>query len=226
MIARRTIPREMIKTIHCGMEDIPLLSMAECVAKRESMGITPDRLSLLISGNYEEERKGHIPLLHALALVKKKFPEVLLMIAGSGSESRKKVLESVILQNELSKNVQILGYRKDLYEINSITDICLTPSTGVESLPYTIIEAARLAKPVITTTMGGCSEAVEDGVTGYVVEPGNLPMLAEKLETLLASQSLRERMGQAARELFIDRFLLKNRIAEHVAIYNGEPSDS
>ena len=149
---------------------------------------------------------------------KKKFPNVLLLIVGSGGEKRKALLDHEIRQLGLATNVRFLGYRTDISELNCIANIALTPSTGVESIPYTIIEGARMCTPVITTTMGGCSEAVIDGKTGFVVEPGDINMLAEKIICLLDDPALQKSMGKQSRALFLERFLLDKVIEEHFSV--------
>lgn len=221
LLENRKIPASICKTIRCGLEDLDRLHPLECFEKRAELDILPQQPLLLISGNYEEDRKGHRPLLEALAIVKKSFPDVLLMIVGSGSDKRKALLESDIFRLDIAEQVLFLGYRRDIYELNSIADISLTPSTGDESIPYTIIEAARLGNPVITTTMGGCSEAVDDGISGFVTVPGDVSMLANKIEILLSDSELRKNMGANGRKLFLDRFLLDGRTEEHFVIYSA-----
>ncbi|OUS31465.1 hypothetical protein A9Q99_02530 [Gammaproteobacteria bacterium 45_16_T64] len=219
LLANRKIPAELCRTIRCGLEDISLLGSELCLRKKGELGVGHHQPILLISGNYEEERKGHVPLLRAIGKVKKKFPNVLLLIVGGGSEEKKSDLETLIETLGISENVRMLGYRRDIYELNSVADVCLTPSVGDESIPYTIIEAARLGRPVITTTVGGCSEAVDDGRTGFVVEPYDIDMLSERIEILLGSSELRHEMGEKSRELFLSRFLLSSRIEEHFPAY-------
>ena len=221
LLHKRNIPPHLCRTIRCGMEDAEQLDDTACLTKLRELEITPGQPVLLITGNYEEERKGHRPLLRALAIVKQQFPDVLLLIVGSGSEERKALLDSEIEQLSIKENVCFLGYRTDILALNCIANICLTPSTGVESIPYTIIEGARMATPVITTTMGGCSEAVIDGESGCVVVPGDVNMLADKISFLLADPALQERMGGKGRELFLERFLLDKRAEEHFGIYAG-----
>ena len=221
LVHNRNIPTHLYRTIRCGLEDAEPLDDTARLAKLKELEIAPGQPVLLIAGNYEEERKGHRPLLRALAIVKQQFPDVLLLIVGSGGEERKALLDREIEQLNIKENVCFLGYRTDILALNCIANICLTPSTGVESIPYTIIEGARMATPVITTTMGGCSEAVIDGESGFVVVPGDVNMLADKISLLLADPVLQERMGGQGRELFLELFLLDKRAEEHFSVYAG-----
>ena len=221
LLRNRKIPAHLCRTIRCGLDDAQPLDLAARISKLKEMEINPKCPVLLIMGNYEEERKGHRPLLLALAKVKQQFPNVLLLIVGSGGEKRKALLDSEIEQLGITANVRFLGYRTDISELNCIANISLTPSTGVESIPYTIIEAARMGTPVITTTMGGCSEAVVDSESGFVVKPGDSNMLADKIISLLADPALQKRMGKQGRALFLERFLLDKVIEQHFRVYAG-----
>lgn len=219
LLRNRKIPAHLYRTIRCGLEDAQPLDAIARLRKLNELEINPKHPVLLISGNYEEERKGHRPLLQSLAKVKQQFPNVLLLIVGSGGEKRKALLDGEIDQLGITRNVKFLGYRKDILELNSIANISLTPSTGVESIPYTIIEGARMGTPVITTTVGGCSEAVVDSKSGFVVKPGDINMLADKIISLLADTELQKRMGEQGRALFLERFLLDKVTDEHLSVY-------
>jgi len=62
--------------------------------------------------------------------------------------------------------------------------------------------------PVISTTVGSIDEAVEDGVTGYLIEPKNTLLLEEKLTMFLGDETLRRQMGKAGRDRAQTRFSL------------------
>jgi phosphatidylinositol alpha-1,6-mannosyltransferase len=69
--------------------------------------------------------------------------------------------------------------------------------------------------------MGGCSEAVVDGKSGFVVKPGDINMLADKIISLLADPALQKRMGEQGRALFLERFSLDKFTEEHFNVYAG-----
>jgi glycosyltransferase involved in cell wall biosynthesis len=75
-----------------------------------------------------------------------------------------------------------------------------------ELLGLVLLEAMMSGTPVIASALGGIPEVVEEGATGFLVEPGNVPMLRERLEQLLGDPALAARMGRAARELAQERF--------------------
>ena len=68
-----------------------------------------------------------------------------------------------------------------------------------------LLEAMAHGRPVVASAVGGIPELVEDGVTGYLVEPGDVAGLRAAIEKVLADPALRRRMGQAARERVAER---------------------
>lgn len=75
-----------------------------------------------------------------------------------------------------------------------------------ELLGLVVLEAMASGTPVIASRIGGLPEVVDDGVTGFLVEPGNVAELRERLSQLLGDRALARRMGQAARERVLERF--------------------
>ena len=135
-----------------------------------------------------------------------KMPEVNFYWAGGGD------IEDVIL-SELDgfENFHWLGslqYPDKVREFLSEIDVYLLP-TGMETTPLSLKEAQLMKKPVITTNVGGTSETMIDGVTGFLVEKGNHEQLIEKLELLLDDKKLSEQMGEAGRKFVQEKFSME-----------------
>jgi glycosyltransferase involved in cell wall biosynthesis len=75
-----------------------------------------------------------------------------------------------------------------------------------ELLGLSAIEAMASATPVVASSVGGLPEVVEHGITGFLVEPGNVEELRERLAQILGDRRLAERLGRSARERFLERF--------------------
>ena len=70
-----------------------------------------------------------------------------------------------------------------------------------------LLEAASMAKPIITTDVPGCREVVDDGVNGFLCDVKSVEMLAKQMEKMLAlSAKEREAMGRKGREKVIAEF--------------------
>jgi glycosyltransferase involved in cell wall biosynthesis len=74
-----------------------------------------------------------------------------------------------------------------------------------ENLPFVVLEAMGADLPVVATSVGGIPELIQDGVTGFLVEPGDREALADRILRLLGDQELRESMACAARKRVISR---------------------
>ncbi len=122
--------------------------------------------------------KGILTLVKAYAKAKVKKP---LYIVGTGP--LKEHIEQLVVKKGLQERVKLLGFKsgKELRNIvaNALC-VCL-PSEWYENGPYSIMEAQAVGRPVIVSNNGGLPELVEDGVTGYVVNPKNVADLSEKL---------------------------------------------
>ena len=197
-------------TLYCGLADQPLPSQDFVASARKTLGVDQAAPLLMICANLDEERKGHRVLFQALASIVPEHPDLRLLVVGGGTPAHEASLRDAVTDLGLDENVLFLGYRTDASDLNAVVDVAVVPSVSFESTPYTVKEAARFGKPVITTTAGGCHEGVDNNVTGLVVEAGDVDSLALAIGSLIADPGARERMGRSARSLFLDRFLLQS----------------
>src|SRR5438067_695759 len=92
----------------------------------------------------------------------------------------------------------------DLGDLYGRAAVVVCPSYR-EGLPLCVLEAMAHGRPVVASAVGGIPELVEDGVTGFLVEPGDVAGLRAALERLLADPALRRRMGRVARKRVYER---------------------
>lgn len=116
--------------------------------------------------------------------------------------------------------VEWWGYRSDMPEVLASSHIFCLPSYYGEGIPKAVIEAMACARPVVTTTMPGCSEAVEDGTTGLLVEPRNVDSLTCAIQRLLQDPPACARMGEAGRRKAEAEFAEEAIIAQTQAVYD------
>jgi glycosyltransferase involved in cell wall biosynthesis len=154
-----------------------------------------------------ETVKGVDTLLLAMERVVLDCPYVILLIAGDGSQ--RLPLERTLAQLELCRNkVVFLGLRKDTAKLMTASDAVVLPSR-MEGLPVVLLEAASSGLPVVATDVGGSSDAVRDGDTGYLVPPDDPDALARAMVCIArAPGSERSAMGRRGRQLVEERFSL------------------
>jgi glycosyltransferase involved in cell wall biosynthesis len=143
--------------------------------------------------------KGHEYLLEAAA----ELPDVRFLFVGEGPERER--LESLARSLGVDDRVDFLGFRSDVRELLLRSDLFVLPSLD-EGLPLSVLEAMTVGKPVVATSAGGTDEAVEDGVTGIVVEPRDVKALAAAIRAVLGDPALAARMGAAGRARVESRF--------------------
>lgn len=119
------------------------------------------------------------------------------------------------------KTAEFLGY-KNCEELKSIirSAACVVvPSECYENCSMTVLEAMAMGKPVIASRLGGIPEQIVDEKTGLLFEPGNISEVAQKVNTLLADDSLLISMGRAARQRIEENYTLKKHIDGLLKIY-------
>ena len=122
-------------------------------------------------------------LLEAFALVIQKHPEATLQLVGAGILTEK--LQEKVNELSLSEHVIFEGVRKDIEHIYEQADI-VALSSLYEGMPNCLIEAISIGIPVVSYDCPiGPSEILVDGVNGFLVENGNIRMLADKLSEVL-----------------------------------------
>jgi glycosyltransferase involved in cell wall biosynthesis len=160
---------------------------------------TPDKIIFTFIGRLLYD-KGIREFVAAAGIVKQKLSGIQFRIVGELDEGN----PATVNKDELitwvdDEIVQYHGFVKDVKQIIATSDCIVLPSYR-EGLPRTITEGMAMAKAVITTDTAGCREAVEDGVNGFLVPPGDSISLAQtmiKFYHLKPEEKLQ--MGKAGR---------------------------
>lgn len=143
------------------------------------------------------KRKGSYDLLDAAARVAANRPNLRLLLGGDGELDQIKARAE---QLEIGDRVELLGWVRGAdKERNLASAMIYTLPSYNEGLPMSVLEAMAAGLPILSTPIGGIPEAVSDGVEGFLVPPGDVAALADRLERLLSEPGLARRMGEAAR---------------------------
>ena len=94
-----------------------------------------------------------------------------------------------------------------------------------EGLPKTLIEASAGGRPVVTTDVPGCRDAILNNETGFLVPIKDASSLAESLKVLLTNRFLCENFGFNARNFAVSKFDINQVVKRHLEIYNSKLSD-
>ncbi len=150
--------------------------------------------------------KGHDVLIKAAGLVVKQFPGVVFSIAGEVLEPDYfEELHGLIRDLNLAEHVRFAGNITNLREYLFAADLFVLPSRS-EGFSNAIVEAMAASLPVIATNVGGNAEAVEQGVSGFIVPSEDPAALATAITRLLSNKPQAQEMGEAGRRLARERF--------------------
>lgn len=184
------------------------------LSKKKELGIPSQTKIIGIVARLVKE-KGYFDLFNAFSRVLKQFPNTILLIIGPEEPEKKDGFNpDIISKYHLEKNAIFFGERTDVNELYSLMDIFVLPSHR-EGIGISILEASAMKKPIISTNIRGCREAVDNGKTGILVPAKNSEKLAEAIVYLLLNPEKAKEMGKKGREKILKEFderIIFNRI--------------
>jgi len=168
---------------------------------RHSHGIPSGALVFLYLGRINRD-KGLLDLAQAFALVGSERPEAHLLLVGPDEGNMGAALAGAAACAGRLHSVDLTDRPQDYF---AAADVFCLPSYR-EGFGTTIIEAAAAGLPAVGSRIYGVTDAIVEGVTGLLFEPGDIQQLAQCMRTLADDASLRTRMGQRARERAVRDF--------------------
>lgn len=156
--------------------------------------------------------KGVSEFVEAAKIVKQKNSRAHFRLIGDPDVGNPASVPTSWLEKRIAPDyIDWVRHTDDIRPYLSDSAVAVLPSYR-EGVPRTLLEAAAMAKPIVTTDVPGCREVVEDGVNGFLVPPKNVERLAQAMLKLADDQGLRKKMGQAGREKMLQSF------TEHIII--------
>ncbi len=143
------------------------------------------------------------------------YKDVQFILVGDIDDGNPSSVNKVFLN---SGDVLWLGHRDDVLELTAMSDIYVLPSYR-EGVPRTLLEAASMAKPIITTNTVGCREVVKNGKNGFLVPVRDSKLLAKNIEILVNDLNERKIMGENGRILAIKEFDVKQVVKQYLELY-------
>lgn len=165
------------------------------IPQQPTATILTGKIVLTIVGTIERRKNQDAFINHVFVPLLNRYPNLELRLVG-------KVHNPVNIPEDANKNIILVGEVKDANPYIAETDIHVSYSNN-EVLPMNILEAMRLGKPVVSTDVGGCSDLVVDGVTGFLVTANAHSDAVSKLSNLIENVELRKVFGARAKERFL-----------------------
>ena len=193
LISNFDVDKDKIIVIHCGIDTNQFYPRYE--GEKDNTIISIARLV---------ERKGLDTLIKACKLLESRGIKFECLIAGEGD--KRNDLIGLIKDLSLDNSVRLLGNRtqNEIFDLLAVAKIAVLASRS-EGIPISLMEAMASGVPVIGTAVNGTAELIENGKSGFLIEPDNAKILAQRIEELISQKNMRE-------------FFIKNAL-EHIKLY-------
>ena len=174
--------------------------------------------------------KGCDVSIKAIRLVKERFPEVLLVLAGTkniidwelSQEKEIAYFVDLVKTFDIKKHVFIDAYSlQEMPELYSASDVCVYPSSVPEPFGLTMLESLSSGKPIIVTEMGGMPEIILNDINGYVIKVKDYETLASRIEHLLSDNKTRNRLGKTGRQIVTTHYTKQIMTQCHLDVYTN-----
>ena len=165
---------------------------------RELLGIERDATVVAMASRLLYD-KGVSEYVEAAKMVRRVKEDTTFVLAGSTDPDNPASVDCADLEKWAALgDVLVVGHVNDMPTLLATSDLVVLPSYS-EGIPRVLIEAAAMGKPIVSTTIPGVAEIVEDGVSGTLVPPRDANALAAAIEELLDRPALRSEYGAAGR---------------------------
>jgi glycosyltransferase involved in cell wall biosynthesis len=192
----RGIAAEKITIRHNAIQPFLAVAPEDVEAVRRSLRCPPGTPLLLMVSRLSHE-KGHVDLLEALAILKRRGVRCHLLIVGEGYE--RAAIERARERLGLNEDVTLAGQQNDVRPYYAAATLYLMPSHS-EGSPNALLEAMAAGVPAIASRAGGIPEIMTDGSTGVLVPPRRPEALADAVQRLLTHPEEAARLAANAKK--------------------------
>jgi phosphatidylinositol alpha-1,6-mannosyltransferase len=208
----RGVLPDRISVLHPGLDFSEFEAIPDTGKIREKFGLRGR--PVLLSVGRLAKRKGLVEFVrHSLPAIVKRHPDVIFVVVGGNpidslthKEDVKSQIETEARRRNLQYHVRLLGWieRGDLVRLYHACNVFVLPAINVagdmEGFGIVLIEAGAAGKPVVSTKLGGITDAVVDGKSGILVEAEEWKEISDAVSALLSDSRLQRQLGQFGRK--------------------------
>jgi glycosyltransferase involved in cell wall biosynthesis len=219
LVALGVAPAERITVVRLGL-DLDARTTAPAGAREEErarLGLPPDRFAVGWLGRMTDIKRVDV-LLDAFAELRGRGVDAALVLVGDGPLRLQ--LEQRAADLGIADATHFVGYRADVAPLYAGLD-AVALSSANEGTPVAVIEALAAGVPAVSTEVGGVSDVVVDGKSGFLVPAGDAEGMAERLAILAADASLRTEMGAFGSEWVRSRYSVPRLVADIDTLYRS-----
>ena len=166
--------------------------------------------------------KGQVLFLEAAKLLRSKIPCLKMLIIGGTPDdciAYEVLLRQRVKDEQLTEMIIFTGHISSMETVYKGLDVVLSASTQPEPLGTVVIEAMAMGRPIIAPNHGGAAEMILHDETGLLFDPGDIQSLANAIEKLCCSKSLRVKLGENARSVALKSFAVEDHVRHIQNIY-------
>lgn len=220
-LIRDGVPAQKIVTIYNGMDTERVRPLTD-LPRDEALALLNlprdgHRRFVTIVANMHHPVKDQATFLRAARRVREAFPEAAFVLAGEGQMTES--LRALATELGLNGSAFFLGRCGNIAELLAVSDVCVLSSKGVEGFSNSIMEYMAAARPVVATDVGGAREAIVEGETGYVVQPGDEETMAERIASLLKDPGRARAMGESGLRVIRQKFSCEAQLERTESLY-------
>jgi len=204
-----------VVTVRGAVDLVRFETGADRAAVRDELRVETDASVAAVVGRLCEG-KGLATALRIVRLVAERVPRFRLVIVGGGPLEER--LLQIVRDEELTESVRLVGPRDDVPRLLLAVDLLLVASES-ETAGLSALEGMAAGLPVVATAVGGLTEAVEPGVTGLLVPPGDPRALADAVVEVLTHPELARELGARGRDRVASEFSTEKLVARMTSIY-------
>jgi glycosyltransferase involved in cell wall biosynthesis len=217
------VPEEKVELLHNGI-DLNLFDpkMYDREAIRKEIGLNAESIVIGMAGRFSPG-KGHREFFLAAKMIMENVKQqVQFFVVGGPSYGEEEYYRQIVnLAKKIINNQSLVltGFRSDMARMMKAMDVLAFPSRE-ESLGNIVLESMAMGVPVVACRSGGVPDIILDGETGYLVPPGHVEPLAEKLMQYIQSAELRKRHGTEGRKRIKAKFNFKTYLDTLIRYYS------
>lgn len=216
MLINYGIEKERVFVVYSGVDQKRFRQLPKDLNFKKSLGLNEDDFVISHIANFGIS-KGHIYALKAFRILKEKGYHFKAIFAGMNTDGKE--LKDLSQKENVYERSLFLGFRDDIERILNITDISINSSIKGEALSGSIRESLACGVPVVASDISGNKEIVKDGINGFLFKPTDYMTLADRLERLLTSATLRQEFSQNALKTITERFTVAKMAQDTLEIY-------
>lgn len=209
------VPLSKGVVIYNGFNFNRIKNLRSVQESRAELGICTPKVVGMVASFWQQ--KDYPTYYKAAQILLRKRRDTTFLAIGAGTDSEE---SAQMIDKDFIDYFRLLGKQSNVENLINAMDICVL-ATFTEGTSNAILEYMALSKPVVATIGGGTAEIINDSMNGFLVNPSDPIMLADRIQTLIDDADLRRRMGLAGLNRVKEAFSIDRMVDDYIRLYSG-----